>query len=133
MYLFDAAVVGVLQGCVLSPLLFNIFLEVIMAIALEDCETGAVINGYIIGNLRFADDIAMLAEKEEDLQGSVTRILNASQRMGMRINAEKTETQSLGKATGQLSIQIDSYKLKQTDMPLCILGVPYQGMGLKAM
>ena len=108
-------VVGVLQGCVLSPLLFNIFLEVIMAIALEDCETGAVINGYIIGNLRFADDIAMLAEKEEDLQGSVTRILNASQRMGMRINAEKTETQSLGKATGQLSIQIDSYKLKQTD------------------
>ena len=108
-------VVGVLQGCVLSPLLFNIFLEVIMAIALEDCETGAVINGYIIGNLRFADDIAMLAEKEEDLQGSVTRILNASQRMGMRINAEKTETQSLGKATGQLSIQIDSYQLKQTD------------------
>ena len=60
-----------------------------MAIALEDCETGAVINGYVIGNLRFADDIAMLAEKEEDLQGSVTRILNTSQRMGMRINAEK--------------------------------------------
>ena len=48
--------------------LFSILLEVIMAIALEDCETGAVINAYIIGNLWFADDIAMLAEKEEDLQ-----------------------------------------------------------------
>jgi len=49
-------IMRVLQGCVLSPLLFNIFLEMIMAMALE----GADIGGEKIGDMRFADDIALL-------------------------------------------------------------------------
>jgi len=34
-------VMGVLQGCVLSPLLFDIFLEMIMAMALDGSNEGA--------------------------------------------------------------------------------------------
>ena len=45
-----------------------------MALALEGSEVGAVMNGEIIGNLRFADDIATLAEKQGDLQDSVSNI-----------------------------------------------------------
>ena len=52
-----ATVVGVLQGCILSPLLFNIFLEVVMALVLDGNEIGADINGKCISYLRFADDI----------------------------------------------------------------------------
>ena len=49
--------VGVGQGCLLSPTLFNIFLERIMTDALEDHEGIVSSGGRTISNLRFADDI----------------------------------------------------------------------------
>jgi len=61
-------IVGVLQGCVLSPLLFNIFLEIVIAIALHGMGSGAVINGVLLSDLRFTDHIALLAGKETGLQ-----------------------------------------------------------------
>ena len=52
---------GVRQGCLLSPTMFNIFLEDIMQNALC-CHNGTIkMNEIIITNLRFADDIDGLA------------------------------------------------------------------------
>jgi len=82
-------VVGMLQGCV--PLLFNIFLELFIARALNSVDAGVVLRGHAMNNLRFADDIAAVAENH--LQTVVDGIESESTKMGMRINIDKTEVQ----------------------------------------
>ena len=83
--------VGVRQGCLPSPTLFNIFLEGITTDASEDHEGTVSIGGRTITNLRFADDIDGLAGEEEDLAKLVERLDKASTAYGMEISAEKTK------------------------------------------
>ena len=57
--------VGVRQGCLFLPILFNVFLERVMTDALEDHEGTVSIGGRTIINLRFADDIDGLAGEKK--------------------------------------------------------------------
>ena len=60
---------GVRQGCMLSPCLFNLYAEYIMRNAgLEDAQAGIKIARRNINNLRYADDITLMAESEEELK-----------------------------------------------------------------
>ena len=56
--------VGVTHGCLLSHTLFNIFLERVVPGALEEHAEKVSIGGRNITNLRFVDDIDVLAELE---------------------------------------------------------------------
>ena len=67
--------VGVRQGCLLSPTLFNIFLERIMEEALENHDGSVSIGGHKITNLRFADDIDGLAGSEEELRNLLRNLV----------------------------------------------------------
>ena len=59
---------GVHQGC-LSPCLFNFYAEYIMRKAgLEEAQAGIKIAGRNINNLRYADDITLMAESEEEIR-----------------------------------------------------------------
>ena len=58
--------VGVQQGCLLSPTLFNRFLEMIMTDALEVHEGTVSMGGRTITNFGFADDIDGLAERKRN-------------------------------------------------------------------
>ena len=64
--------VGVRQGCLLSPTLFNIFLEMTMSDTSEDHEGTVSIGGIAITNLCFADDIDGLAGEEEESAGKIS-------------------------------------------------------------
>ena len=60
---------GVRQGCILLPCLFNLNAEYIMRNAgLEEAQAGIKIAGRNINNLRYADDITIMAESEEELK-----------------------------------------------------------------
>ena len=66
---------GVLQGCILSPCLFNLYAEYIMRNAgLEEIQTGIKIAGRNINNLRYADDTTLMAESEEELKSLLMKV-----------------------------------------------------------
>ena len=82
--------VGVRQWCLLSPTLFNMFLERIMSDAQEEHVGKVSIGGRNITNLRFADDIDALAEEEQELEALVESLHKTFTRYKMKISAEKT-------------------------------------------
>ena len=103
--------VAVRQGCLLSPTLFNIFLERIMTDALEDHEGTVSIGGRTITNLRFADDIDGLAG-EEELAKLVVRLDITSTAYGMEISAEKTKLTTNNTSGINTEIKANGHKLE---------------------
>ena len=60
---------GVHQGCILSPCLFNFYVQYIRQRAqLDELQPGIKIVGRNIKNLKYADDTTLMAESKEELK-----------------------------------------------------------------
>ena len=82
---------GVCQVCILSPCLFNLDAEYIMWNArLDDSQAGTKIAGRNISNLRYADDITIMAESEEELE-ALHEMKEESEKVGLKLNIQKTK------------------------------------------
>ena len=78
---------GVCQGCILSPCLFNFYAEYIMRDArLEETQAGIKIARRNINNLRYADDITLVAESEEELKSLLMKVKVESEKVGLKLN-----------------------------------------------
>ena len=105
--------VGVWQGCLLSPTLFNIFLERIMCEALEDHEGSVSIGGRLIINFRFADDIVWIAEEEAGIL--IDRLDITTTRYKMEIGPDKMKMMTNNPNDFQREIKIKSQRLEEVE------------------
>ena len=93
--------------------MFNILLELVINTAIQNQDTGIKLQGLNINNLRFADDIVLMAESEEELQTLVNRVHTTSKKYGLTINISKTEVQVISKGNQPISIHIQGEPLTQ--------------------
>ena len=107
--------VGVRQGCLLSPTLFNIFLGRIMCEALDNHEGSVNIGGRIITNFRFADDIVVNAEEEEEAGILVDRLDRTTTRYKMKIGPDNTQVMTNNPDGFQREIKIKGQKLEEVE------------------
>ena len=74
--------IGVCQGCILSPCLFNFYAEYIMKNAgLEETQAGIKLARRNINNLRYADDTTLMAESEEELKTLLMKVKEESEKL----------------------------------------------------
>ncbi len=126
---------GVRQSCVLSPLLFNCFMDRIVNEAMEvtggglhvECTTGrGLFLSYrgktplttCILNALYADNLTLVAENRKELQQMIDALDRACTRWGMRISGDKTKVLSVGEPPrdhpaitlkGQALEEVDSF------------------------
>ncbi|KAI8424369.1 hypothetical protein MSG28_002896 [Choristoneura fumiferana] len=84
---------GVRQGDVISPKLFTAALEDAFKV-LDWKGRGININGEYFTHLRFADDIVVMAETMEDLGAMLADLSRVSDRVGLKMNMDKTKVMS---------------------------------------
>ena len=73
---------GVHQGCILSPCLFNLYAEHITQNArLDEAHAGIKIARRNIHNLRYIDDITLMAESEEELKSLLMKVKEESEEL----------------------------------------------------
>ena len=86
---------------------------------LEETQAGIKIARRNISNLRYADDITLMAESEEELKSLLMKLKEESEKVGLKLNIQKTKIMASGPIT---SWQIDRETMEMvTDF---IFGAP---------
>ena len=84
----------------MSLCLFNLYAEYTTRNAgLEEAQARIKIAGRNINNLRYADDITLMAESEEELKSILMKVKEESEKVGLKLNIQKTKIMTPGPIT----------------------------------
>ena len=73
------------------------------------------IRGRIIDKVRFANDIAIIAKTQEELQDMVNNFVDNGRKYGMEINIDKSQVMSVSRSNKSLQIKVNNRELKEID------------------
>ena len=76
---------------------------------LEEAQAGIKIARRNVNNLRYADDTTLMAESEEELQSLLMKVKEESEKVGLKLNIQKTKIMASGSIT---SWEIDGETVK---------------------
>ena len=105
--------IGLRQGCVLSPLLFIIFMDRIVKRSRgSECVK---IGNVEVARLLFADDLVMLASSQNDLQCALERFAAECDAAGMKVSTSKTEVMTLSRQPVDCTLYVKGVQLRQVE------------------
>src|SRR6476469_9048658 len=105
---------GVRQGCPLSPLLFSIYAEMMMKEALENVEEGIRVGVELIKDVKYADDLGMVANTETGLQSLMDSLSTTAKHYDMKINIRKTKAMVVSRNGGErVNIIVEGQSVQQ--------------------
>ena len=76
---------------------------------LDEAQAGIKIAGRNINSLRYTDDTTLMAEREEELRGLLMKVKEESEKVGLKLNIQKTKIMASGPIT---SWQIDGKRME---------------------
>ena len=66
---------------------------------LDEAQAGIKIAGRNINNLRYADDITLMVESEEELKSFLMNVKEESEKVGLKLNIQKMKIMASGPIT----------------------------------
>lgn len=122
---------GVKQGCVLSPVIFNLFLADLPATFDDSCHPVENFNSKL-NCLMFADDIVLLSESAEGLQNSLNKLNIYCKKWKLTLNTDKTKVIIFNRGGHQIKKFRFTYNSNeiQITQKYCYLGILFTSSGL---
>ena len=96
--------IGLRQGSALSPLLFILVMELI---------SWKISTTYSLRKIMYADDVVIVAEHWDKLQGALDGWNDMFKKHGLKMNLDKTEMMWVGKQSEELNIRLKEKYIKQ--------------------
>ncbi|KXZ75771.1 hypothetical protein TcasGA2_TC031700 [Tribolium castaneum] len=109
---------GVRQGDPLSPVLFNLVMDELLEKVNEKYEGGSLQSGERCAIMAFADDLILIADRDQDVPAMLDDVSTFLERRGMSVNPAKCRALIAGAVSGRSVVRTgSSYKIHNTPIP----------------
>ena len=120
---------GVRQGCPLSPLLFNIYVNDLIDVINQNSPSDIHLNkNNKINTLMYADDLVLISESKEGLQLQIDSLVEYCRKWKLKVNAKKTKCMIFNRGNKPLKsdFYVDGNKIE------CVKTFTYLGFSIAA-